>query len=99
MNIIYKFNVGRDVNTHINIYAKLNLLYEFGGAAGIQMANNQRDMVSLDQNYGDTWIEYGISTDIRFSDGRCVYFDIAEGIGGGEFGQHWQWNAGVRWIF
>lgn len=93
------FNVGRDINKDINVYAKLNLFHEFGGISGIQMSNSEGMTVSLEPDYGDTWIEYGIGADIRFDATSRIYFDVTKSMGGGSFGRKWQWNAGVRWAF
>ena len=94
------FNIGHsDPNKKANIYAKLNVLHEFGGVNSVQMSDTQGDHVVLDEDCGATWLQYGIGADFKLGSNARLYLDAEKSAGGGSFTHDWQWNAGARWMF
>ena len=94
------FNIGHsDSEQKANIYAKLNILHEFGGVNSIQMSDTQGDNVVLDEDCGGSWLQYGIGADFKLGNNARLYIDAEKGAGGGNFTHDWQWNAGARWMF
>lgn len=94
------FNIGHsDPDKKANIYAKLNVLHEFGGVNSVQMSDTQGDHVVLDEDCGGTWLQYGIGADFKLGSNARLYLDAEKSAGGGSFTHDWQWNAGARWMF
>ena len=91
------FNLGKDVGPKSIIYAKANLMHEFGGNAGVTMTDAS-GRVHIDQDYSDTWFTYGLGA--AFQTGRETHFycDV-ERSAGSDFHKDWQWNVGFRYNF
>ena len=91
------FNIGRQVGERGIIYAKANLLHEFGGGYDVEMSDG-KDRVTYSDTFNDTWFEYGVGAAFATSKNSHIYFDV-ERSAGSDFYKDWQWNAGVRWSF
>lgn len=91
------FNIGKEVGSRGIVYAKANLLHEFGGGYDVTM-HDGTDSVKTGDTFNDTWFEYGIGA--AFATGRTshIYLDV-ERSSGSDFTKDWQWNVGVRWTF
>lgn len=92
------FNIGREIGDRGVIYAKVNLLHEFGGDYTIRMYDDTGASRIADGSFDDTWLEYGIGSSLRLNDNSYFYFDILK-TAGGDFEKDWAWNAGMRWSF
>lgn len=92
------FNIGREIGDRGVIYAKVNLLHEFGGDYTIRMYDDAGASRIADGSFDDTWLEYGIGSSLRLNDNSYFYFDILK-TAGGDFEKDWAWNAGMRWSF
>ena len=53
------FNIGKEVGRKGIVYAKANLLHEFGGSYNVTMADSS-GQVKVSDAFNDTWLEYGI---------------------------------------
>ena len=91
------FNIGREVGSKGVVYAKANLLHEFGGGYEVAMHDGS-GAVTVSESFRDTWFEYGIGAALQTSKNNQIYFDV-ERSGGSEFKKDWQWNIGARWMF
>ena len=54
--------------------------------------------LTVSDDFGDTWFEYGIGAAFKTGKNNHIYFDI-ERSAGSDFTKDWQWNAGARWTF
>lgn len=92
------FNIGKEIGDRGVIYAKVNLLHEFGGDYTIRMYDDTGASRIADGSFDDTWLEYGIGSSLRLNDNSYFYFDILK-TAGGDFEKDWAWNVGMRWSF
>ena len=91
------FNIGKQIGERGIVYAKANLLHEFGG--GYDVAMEAKDgSLTVSNTYNDTWFEYGVGVALATSDNSHIYFDVERSTGS-DFYKDWQWNAGMRWSF
>lgn len=88
------FNVGKEINDKAIIYAKMNLLHEFGGNYVVDMADS-RVKRSLSKDFRDTWLEYGIGAAFALGEGTHAYCDVERSTGS-DFNKEWEWNVGIR---
>ena len=91
------FNIGKEVGSKGVVYAKANLLHEFGGGYDITMYDG-RDGVKVGDTFNDTWFEYGVGAAFAAGKNSHVYLDV-ERSSGSDFTKDWQWNIGARWTF
>ena len=91
------FNIGKQVGSKGVIYAKANLLHEFGGGYDVTMTDST-GRVKVSDSFNDTWFEYGIGAALAAGKNSHVYFDV-ERSAGSDFTKDWQWNVGARWMF
>ena len=91
------FNIGKDVGSKGIIYAKANLLHEFGGGYDVTM-HDGKGALTVNDSFDDTWFEYGIGAAFKTGSNNHIYFDV-ERSAGSDFTKNWQWNAGARWTF
>ncbi len=91
------FNIGREIGTKGIVYAKANLLHEFGGGYNVTM-NDGTDSLKVSDTFNDTWFEYGVGAAFKTSDNSHIYLDV-ERSAGSDFTKNWQWNIGARWTF
>jgi outer membrane autotransporter protein len=89
--------VGKDIDSKTNIYAKVNVLHEFGGNYKVKVTDGSSNLTVSD-DLSSTWAEYGVGADIKMGKTSRIYFDVSKGLGG-EFKKTWQWNLGARWSF
>ena len=91
------FNIGRELGSRGVVYAKANLLHEFGGSYDVTMSDG-KDSLKISDSFDDTWLEYGVGVDLKTSNNSYIYLS-AERSAGSSFCKEWQWNAGVRFEF
>ena len=91
------FNIGKAIGSKGIIYAKANLLHEFGGSYNVTMTDSS-GRVNVSDSFNDTWFEYGIGAAFASGNNSHVYFDI-ERSSGSDFTKDWLWNIGARWSF
>lgn len=92
------FNIGRDIDSKTNIYAKINLLHEFGGGYDVKLADSRGNSFRTDGAFDNTWFEYGIGAAMQTGANSQIYVDIERSTGG-NFTKEWHWNVGARWNF
>ena len=90
------FNIGKEVSSAGIVYAKANLLHEFGGY-DVSMRDSS-GAVTVSDIFNDTWFEYGIGAALKTGSSSHLYFDV-ERSAGSDFKKDWQWNIGARWTF
>lgn len=91
------FNIGKEVSSAGIVYAKANLLHEFGGGYDVSM-HDSSGAVTVSDIFNDTWFEYGIGAALKTGSSSHLYFDV-ERSAGSDFKKDWQWNIGARWTF
>lgn len=91
------FNIGKEVSSAGIVYAKANLLHEFGGGYDVSMRDSS-GAVTVSDIFNDTWFEYGIGAALKTGRSSHLYFDV-ERSAGSDFKKDWQWNIGARWTF
>ena len=91
------FNIGKEVSSAGIVYAKANLLHEFGGGYDVSMRDSS-GAVTVSDIFNDTWFEYGIGAALKTGSSSHLYFDV-ERSAGSDFKKDWQWNIGARWTF
>ena len=91
------FNIGKEVSSTGIVYAKANLLHEFGGGYDVSMRDSS-GAVTVSDIFNDTWFEYGIGAALKTGRSSHLYFDV-ERSSGSDFKKDWQWNAGARLTF
>lgn len=91
------FNIGKNVGENGVVYAKANLLHEFGGDYDVDMRCGS-DKLTYSDTFDDTWFEYGVGAAFMTGKNSYIYFDV-ERSAGSDFYKDWKWNAGVRLSF
>ena len=91
------FNIGKKIGEKGIVYAKANLLHEFGGGYDVEMRAADGSL-TVSNTYNDTWFEYGVGIAMATGDNSHIYFDVERSTGS-DFYKDWQWNAGMRWNF
>lgn len=91
------FNIGKQIGEKGIVYAKANLLHEFGGSYDVAMQAVDGSL-TISNTYNDTWFEYGLGVALATSNNSHIYFDVERSTGS-DFYKDWQWNAGMRWTF
>ena len=91
------FNIGKQIGSKGLVYAKANLLHEFGGGYDVTMTDSS-GRVKVSDSFNDTWFEYGIGAAFASGKNSHVYFDVERSTGS-DFKKDWQWNVGTRWTF
>ena len=92
------FVLGQKTSDGNDVYFKANLLREFGGSRTIAMRAANGEMLTDTKDYGDTWFEIGVGTNINLSRVSHFYGDIERSFGA-DIQKKWQINAGVRFEF
>lgn len=80
-----------------NVYLHASVLHDFLGETGVKMHNGVQT-VRYDQDFGDTWFEYGVGGTFRINRTAYVYADL-ERTDGGDVDEDWRANLGVRLMF
>ena len=89
--------IGYKFNDKGNIYARTHVVKEFAGDVdtkyntGVAVLNTSEDM-------GDTWFEFGIGANYRFTENMNVYVDVQK-TGDSTVDTKWQGNLGFRYEF
>ena len=91
------FNIGKEVGNKGMVYAKANLLHEFGGGYDVTMRDST-GRVKVSDSFDDTWFEYGLGAALTTGKSSHIYFDVERSTGS-DFKKDWQWNVGARWSF
>ncbi|WP_293726081.1 autotransporter outer membrane beta-barrel domain-containing protein [uncultured Phascolarctobacterium sp.] len=91
------FNIGKEVGSRGIVYAKANLLHEFGGGYDVTMSDSSGQLKTSD-TFNDTWFEYGVGAAVATGKNSHIYLDV-ERSAGSDFTKDWQWNVGARWTF
>ena len=91
------FNIGKEVGSRGIVYAKANLLHEFGGGYDVTMSDSSGQLKTSD-TFNDTWFEYGVGAAVATGKNSHIYLDV-ERSAGSDFTKDWQWNIGARWTF
>lgn len=94
----FGFVAGQKTKDGNDVYVKVSALHEFGGKSDIRMQAANGETLSMSKDYGDTWFEVGIGTNINLSKTSHLYGDIERSFGA-DIQKKWQINAGVRFEF
>lgn len=92
------FNLGRDIDKKTNFYVKANLLHEFSGSYDVAFTDKFGNRAKLDDDFNDTWFEYGAGVAFQGSQNSYFYLDV-ERSAGSDYKKNWQWNVGASWTF
>ncbi|MCC8159521.1 MAG: autotransporter outer membrane beta-barrel domain-containing protein [Phascolarctobacterium sp.] len=95
------FIMGQKIKNGSDIYLKADLLHEFAGKRDLQLtsdAGGTNDILSKHNDYGDTWFELGLGTNIKLSKDSSFYGEVERGFGG-DINKKWSVNAGLRFEF
>lgn len=92
------FTAGQKTPDGNDVYFKASLLHEFGGSRDMHMKAANGETMSASREYGDSWFEVGLGTNIHLSKASYFYGDIERSFGG-DIEKKWQINAGVRFAF
>ena len=95
------FIMGQKIKNGSDIYLKADLLHEFAGKRDLQLtsdAGGTNDILSKHNDYGDTWFELGLGTNIKLSKDSSFYGEVERGFGG-DINTKWSINAGLRFEF
>ncbi|WP_391591474.1 autotransporter outer membrane beta-barrel domain-containing protein [Yersinia rohdei] len=84
-------------NSNNDIYLKADLLHEFAGDRNVAVRGKDAVLVN-NQDGKDSWITYGIGTNIQLTeDNNSRFYLDLEKSSGGNINTNWQVNAGLRW--
>lgn len=78
-------------------FLKANWFHEFGGSSQLHLSDDE-GALQLDEDYGDTWFEYGLGLTANLNKSSQLYADI-EKSNTGTYHKKWGWDAGIRWMF
>ena len=92
------FNIGRDIDKKTNFYLKANLLHEFSGSYDVTFTDKFGNRAKLDDDFNDTWFEYGAGVAFQGSKNSYFYLDV-ERSASSDYKKDWQWNVGANWTF
>ena len=80
-----------------SLYFHASVLHDFLGETNVTMTNAAK-RVAYEQDFGDTWFEYGLGGHFQITNSSYVYADI-ERTAGGEVDEDWRANVGVRYMW
>ena len=89
--------VGYKFSDKGNIYARTHVVKEFAGEVDTEYERNGA-YNSTSEDFGDTWFEFGVGVNYRFTENMNVYADI-ERTGDSTVETKWQGNLGFRYEF
>ena len=89
--------VGYKFSDKGNVYARTHVVKEFAGEVDTEYERNGA-YASTSEDFGDTWFEFGIGVNYRFTENMNVYADI-ERTGDSTVDTKWQGNLGFRYEF
>ena len=80
-----------------NVYARTHVVKEFAGDVDTEFERNGVH-AKVSEDMGDTWFEFGVGANYRFTESMNVYADI-EKTGDSTVDTKWQANLGFRYEF
>ena len=89
--------VGYKFSDKGNVYARTHVVKEFAGEVDTEYERNGV-YASTSEDFGDTWFEFGVGVNYRFTENMNVYADI-ERTGDSTVDTKWQGNLGFRYEF
>ena len=89
--------VGYKFSDKGNVYARTHVVKEFAGDVDTEYMRNGV-YASTSEDFGDTWFEFGVGVNYRFTENMNVYADI-ERTGDSTVETKWQGNLGFRYEF
>lgn len=89
--------VGYKFSDKGNVYARTHVVKEFAGDVDTEYMRNGV-YASTSEDFGDTWLEFGVGVNYRFTENMNVYADI-ERTGDSTVETKWQGNLGFRYEF
>lgn len=78
-------------------FVKADWYHEFDGAGQVHLSDDEGRLV-FDEDYGDTWFEYGIGGKIQITPTTQIYADL-DRSNGGTYHKNWSYDVGIRWAF
>ena len=78
-------------------FVKADWYHEFGGTGQVHLSDDEGRLV-FDEDYGDTWFEYGIGGKIQITPTTQIYADL-DRSNGGTYHKNWSYDVGIRWAF
>lgn len=79
------------------VFVKADWYHEFGGSGQVHFSDDEGRLV-LEEDYGDTWFEYGIGGKIQMTPTTQIYADL-DRSDGGTYHKNWSYDIGIRWSF
>lgn len=89
--------VGYKFSDKGNVYARTHVVKEFAGEVDTEY-ERKGVCASTSEDFGDTWFEFGVGVNYRFTENMNVYADI-ERTGDSTVDTKWQGNLGFRYEF
>lgn len=89
--------VGYKFSDKGNIYVRTHVVKEFAGEVDTEY-ERKGVYASTSEDFGDTWFEFGVGVNYRFTENMNVYADI-ERTGDSTVDTKWQGNLGFRYEF
>ena len=91
--------LGRKLDQHNDYYFKANLYHGFAGSRDISfMASANNEHGYKEANFGGTWYELGLGTNVKLSRKTDFYGDVTKSFGE-DIRKDWQFNVGMRFAF
>ena len=80
-------------------YVKASVLHDFVGEMDSKFTSMiSGTSVNLSDDFGDTWVEYGVGGAFAFTDRASGYAEF-ERTSGGSLDENWRFNVGFRYAF
>ena len=92
------FTAGRNINKDVSFYLKGNLFHDFSGKTDVTLSTAGATPLTEETDFGGTWTEVGLGTNVKLSNKTYLYGDISKTFGG-TIKKKWQANVGLRWTF
>lgn len=89
--------VGYKFSDKGNVYARTHVVKEFAGEVDTEY-ERKGAYNSTSEDFGDTWFEFGVGVNYRFTENMNVYVDV-ERTGDSTVETKWQGNLGFRYEF
>ena len=77
------FRIGKELVNGSLVYARASLLHEFSGDYEIRFSDKYGNRLKVEDDFNDTWFEYGIGIAYQASENNHFYFDIERSTGSG----------------
>lgn len=79
------------------IYARVSGVYDFEGEMNSTAMNGNAE-ISLHENIGGGYVEYGVGANLNWTKNAYTYIDL-ERTSGGDIRENYRWNIGFRYVF